>query len=209
MNTTYRLKVWYLLLNIIVASVTLSSLAIVVLVLLFILALVVFSLQKGQTGNAIPLAAFGGVWGLFAGLMAFLGIILPLGNALFSYLQIGSTGLELRIWPFYRLRYGWHQVLGVECAKILGGRLSLPMLRIKASETESGPGTSRQSWANDVPVIHTHGKDSLFLLPMLLMAYLVWSVKSQNLIPVYLFNGWPNGKLRQDLERRLGPVPSN
>ncbi len=207
MNDKHRIKVWYLLLNIIVALVTLSLLAGLAVAILLILSLIVFLIYQGQTEAVMSLTAFGGLWVLLMGIIALLGIVLPLGNALFSYLQTGSTGLELRIWPFYRLQYGWHQVSGVEQVKILGGRLSLSMLRIKKSESPSQSGRHRQVEPNNILAIDSHGSnDNLYLLPLLFIVLLARLVKSNNLIPVYIFKGWPNGKLRQALESRLGPI---
>ncbi len=209
MNNKHKIKVWYLLLNIIVALVTLSSLAGLAVAILLILGLIVFTFQNGEMRNVVALGVFNGMLILFGGLVTLVGVIFPLGNALFSYLQTGSTGLELRIWPFYRLQYGWHQVCGVEQVKIPGGRLSLSMLRIKKSESPSQSGRHRQVEPNNLLAIDSHGSnDDLYLLPLLFIVLLVWSVKSNNLIPVSIFKGWPNGKLRQALGSRLGPISS-
>lgn len=200
MDTTYRLKGWYLLLNSIIALLTLSSLAGLAVAIILIILVIGFSLQSSPIQDLIPLVMFGGLFILFAGLLTLIGIIFPLGNALFSYLKTGSTGLELRIWPFYRLRCAWHQVSGIVYARIFGGRLSLPMLRIQEAESAS---------RKPEPDHTFRGYDSdtdLSMLPLFLITLLLWSVKYKNLIPVYIFKGWPNGKLRQELERRLGQI---
>jgi hypothetical protein len=199
MDQKYRLKGWYLLLNVIVALVTLSTLAGLTIALILILALMGFSFQGSQTGALLPLGMFAGILILFMGIFTLMGIILPLGNALFSYLKLSSTGLELRIWPFYRWSWSWHQVAGLERVDVLGGRLSLPMLRIRKVSLESQA-------EPDLPIVMHggHGSDeNPVSVPLALIASLVWSVKYKSLIPVYVFNGWPHGSLRRDLERRF------
>jgi hypothetical protein len=204
MNTTYRLKIWYLLLNITLAWFVLSMLAGALVALIVVVLLIIFLLQQGEWQSLGFLVMFAGILAVIVPLWTLAGIVLPLGNALFSYLRISSTGLELRVWPGYRLRCHWHQVTGLEQIKIFGGRLSLPMLRYKEAEIKSwrdyrwyirlDPGGPRSEFIEH-PASFSF-LDSLFL----------WSVDHHNLIPVYIFNGWPNGKLRQELERRLGQI---
>lgn len=201
MDYRYRIKGWYLLLNIIVALITLSGLAALAGVIIFFVILIVFAFQNGEARNVITLGMFSGLLVLFGALMALVGVVFPLGNALFSYLGIKSTGLELRIWPFYRLRCHWHHVIGIERVRLLGGVLSLPMLRFEEGESESWFGKYRLGGGH-----HTSFEENPAVLTLFLVALLWWSVSDRKLIPVYIFNGWPNGQLKRDLESRLGPI---
>lgn len=204
MNTTYRLKIWCLLLNIALAWLVLSMLAGALVALIVVLLLIIFLFQQGEWQSLGFLVMFAGILVVIVPLWALVGIVFPLGNALFSYLRISSTGLELRVWPSYRLRCHWHQVTGLEHIKIFGGWLSLPMLRYKEAEIKS--------WRDYVWYIRLDpsGPRSEFIENpawfSLLDSLFLWSVDNHNLIPVYIFNGWPNGKLRQELERRLGRI---
>src|SRR5512138_2070409 len=131
MNTTYRFKVWYLLANIAIVLAVLSMLGGAIVALILIVLLIAFLYQQGVRGGLLFPVFFAGVLVVVVPILIWVGIILPLGNALFSYLRIGATGLELRVWPGYRLQCAWHQVIGLEYVKVLGGRLSLPVLRFK------------------------------------------------------------------------------
>ena len=185
----YRPKSWYLLLSVFAAIATLSAIAgIIVFILLGTGVLLVGSSLHGwHVQNLIPLAIVWGVPILLIVPLALTGIVLPLGNSLLSYLEIGPTGLELRSWPGYRLRCTWGEVIGVEKVQIIA-EYSLPMLRIKG---RPGP--------------YLSGRRTEPSLRIRAILSLSWPAR-RNLIPVYLFEGWPDGKLRRDLESRLGPI---
>ena len=213
MNNTYRIRGWYLLLSIFVAVITLSMIAGPIFFILLSGGVYLYSfLQQdiqitnlySTVNNFIPFIMLCGTPGLFVGFLTVIGIILPLGNALFSYLHFGPMGLEMRSWPGYRLRCSWDQVIGVERIRIIG-EYTLPMLRIRKGQHESKPGLFRQPGPTYVDIYTPNGFNQDLPLSVLLFALVfLWPRKEWNLIPIYLFKGWPNGKLRQDLESKLG-----
>jgi hypothetical protein len=206
MDTTYRLKAWYLLLNLLLVLIALSMLAGAIAMLLLVAPLIVFLFRQGQTGAVIFLGIFEALVAISIPLLIVLGIVFPIGNARLSYLRVGPSGLELRVWPSYRLQCDWHQVTGLEDVIFLRGLLCLPMIRFKEARIESWRKSKRYIHLdpNGVRVEQVKYPASFWLLDALLL----WSVNERNLIPVYIFAGWPDGRLRRELETRLGPIVS-
>lgn len=206
MNNKYRFKIWYQLMNFVITWSILGMLAGAVLAIIIAIPLLIFAVREGQIGMVIFLIIFCSLAG-FSGILLMLLIVVLLGNAWLSYLRVDSTGLEMRIWPSYHLRCHWHQIIGLEHVTILGGLLVLPMLRFKEARIKSWRATKwyirlgRNGLQNefvDYPESFRLGFLALFL----------WSVEDKRLIPVYIFNGWPDGQLKRDLETRLGPISS-
>jgi hypothetical protein len=212
MTNTYRIRGWYRWLSVLVALITLTMIAGPVLFGLLgggVYAYI-FSQQDFQPesffsilNNFIPFVMLCGIPALVVVFLAVIGVILPLGNSLFSYLRLGPGGLELRSWPGYRLRCRWDQVTGIERIRIVG-KYSLPMLLFRQSQDESKTGLISQPGPVYVPMYSEGFNRYLPLLVPLFLLVFLWPRKEWNMVPVYLFKGWPDGKLRQELERRLG-----
>lgn len=180
----YRLKGWYLLLSGLMAIIALSAALSMVASIISVIPvgagilLVGFSFEGWQAMELlVPLGIMGGFLALLAGLAVLMGVMGVITT-------LGNTLFSyLGIGPMgLELRDWPSRRLRCDWDQVVGVEQVSVIGRYSLSELRLKEGAIK-SWMG-----------------------LLRSRRRRNLIPLYLFKGWPDGELRQDLEDKIGPI---
>jgi hypothetical protein len=151
--------------------------AILFLSITFCIGTIVLAISKEEEAGAlrVVLPIIFGLPALVITIASFALVFTAIGRAIFSYLLVSGDGLEYCLWPMHKIRCTWDDVDQIK-------KSFLPfqgdILMLKSAEVSSFQ-----------KVLLSFNKGNFGV------------VKTVPVIPLFQINGWPNGKLENELRK--------